>query len=51
MLTKPRGNPMFKELGQYLLLAVMMIVIAALMAGVGSSSDAADLFPAHGFTG
>ena len=51
MLTKPRGNPMFKELGQYLLLAVMMIVIAALMAGVGSTSDAADLFPAHGFTG
>ena len=51
MLTEPEGNPMFKELGQYLLLAVMMIVIAALMAGVGSSSDAADLFPAHGFTG
>ena len=42
---------MFKELGQYLLLAVMMIVVAALMAGVGSTSDAADLFPAHGFTG
>ena len=51
MLTEPEENPTFKELGHYLLLAVMMIVIAALMAGVGSSSDAADLFPAHGFTG
>ena len=51
MLTKLKRNPMFKELGQYLLLAVMMIVVAALMAGVGSTSDAADLFPTHGFTG